>query len=461
MVDVTRHIEKAEEAVRRKNFDYAIELYGQILELAPGNAHAFAGFREAAVKRLGGKPPGAGALLKSAVPRARVKAAQVIKNPGAVSKACLDCLAINPFDRKTSQILGEAALALGNEDLAILAFEGVEPPGGGAASAKPDLSALRSLGLLYQRKGEFEKALETFEKVLRIDPSDVEAARARKNLAAEMAIKSSRIDSAESSRALIKDKKLAKDLEDRQRLTLTDEEKDRAVEEARAAFEAAPGDRAAAIAFASILDRKGDVSRAIEVLESIPDGERDGEVRSLMGDLEMREIDLEIARLGEAAIADAGAREKIESLKRSRTEIEVREVRRRVKDQPTDLALKFRLGDALFRSGDVDGAIGEYQQTVKDPAKRGESLVRLGECFAQKDLHDLAAKQFERALETLSDLSPRTLDVRYQLAAVFERQGNKARALEEYSKVFERDIRYKDVSKKLEALKSGASGAGA
>ena len=73
MVDVARHIEKAEEAARKRNYDFAIELYQQILELAPGNATAFAGLRDAAVKRLGGKPPGAMGILKTAAPRARVR----------------------------------------------------------------------------------------------------------------------------------------------------------------------------------------------------------------------------------------------------------------------------------------------------------------------------------------------------------------------------------------------------
>jgi tetratricopeptide (TPR) repeat protein len=458
MVDVTRHIEKADEAARKRNFDYAIELFQQILEMAPGSAPAFSGLRDAAVKRLGGKAPGAGALFKAAMPRARISAMQAMKKHDAIAKACAHYLAINPYDRKVSQILGESALALGHEDVAILAFEGIEPVGGSSSGQKPDLSALRSLGLLYQRKNEFEKALATFEKVLRIDPNDVEASRARKNIAAEMAIKSSRIDTATSSRDLIKDKRGAQELEDRQKLTLTDDEREAALAAAEAAWQAAPGDRKTAVDFAKLLDRTGDVSRAIEVLEGVPEGERDAEALSLLGDLQIREIDFEIRRWREAAIGDESAKAKVESLLKTRTELEVKECRRRVEAQPTDLGLRFRLGDALVRSGDVDLAIGEFQQTVKDPSKRPESLVRLGDCFATKSLFDLAAKQYEKALETLSDLSPRTLDVRYHLATVLERQGNSARALEEYSKIFEKDIQFKDVSKKMEALQKRASG---
>src|SRR5262249_21053914 len=152
-------------------------------------------------------------------------------------------LAVNPFDQKVSQTLGNAALQLGHEELAILAYEGVGLEG----VEKPDLSALRSLGVLYQRKGEFEKSLSCFEKVLKIDPNDAEAARARKNLAAEMAIKTSRLDSATSSRDLIKDKKKAQELEDAQRLTLTDEERDRAVAEAEEALSRSPSDKSAAL----------------------------------------------------------------------------------------------------------------------------------------------------------------------------------------------------------------------
>src|SRR5262245_3836728 len=116
MVDVTPHIEKAEEALRRKNFDFAIELFLHIVDIAPGNARAFAGLREAAAKRCGGKPPGTAAMLKAAVPRARIGALQAMKKPDAMLKACAQYLAINPFDAKVSRLLGDAALALGHED---------------------------------------------------------------------------------------------------------------------------------------------------------------------------------------------------------------------------------------------------------------------------------------------------------------------------------------------------------
>src|SRR5262245_23760408 len=117
MPDVESHIGKAEEAVRRKNFDFAIELFLQILEIAPGNARAFSGLRDAAVRRCGGKPPGAAAMLKAAVPRARIGALQAMKKPDAILKACAHYLAINPFDHKVGQTLGTAALQLGHEDV--------------------------------------------------------------------------------------------------------------------------------------------------------------------------------------------------------------------------------------------------------------------------------------------------------------------------------------------------------
>ena len=49
-MDVDKHIEKAEEAVRRRNYDFAISLYLQLLQISPNNQKARGGLYEAALR---------------------------------------------------------------------------------------------------------------------------------------------------------------------------------------------------------------------------------------------------------------------------------------------------------------------------------------------------------------------------------------------------------------------------
>ena len=68
----------------------------------------------------------------------------------------------------------------------------------------------------------------------------------------------------------------------------------------------------------------------------------------------------------------------------------IHELRRRIAAAPLDLELRFQLGDALFRRGDVNSAIPELQRARYHPAHRVAALQMLAEAFTTKGMHDLA-----------------------------------------------------------------------
>ena len=57
-MDNTRQIQKAEEAARRRNYDFAVQLYQQILELEADQGEARAGLRRALKARHEAKKGG-------------------------------------------------------------------------------------------------------------------------------------------------------------------------------------------------------------------------------------------------------------------------------------------------------------------------------------------------------------------------------------------------------------------
>ena len=74
---------------------------------------------------------------------------------------------------------------------------------------------------------------------------------------------------------------------------------------------------------------------------------------------------------------------------------------RRVQEHPLDLAERFKLGRTLLAAGRVEEATGEFQQTVRDPNRKTDSLLLLAKCFEASNLHTLALKKLEEAVAEL------------------------------------------------------------
>jgi tetratricopeptide (TPR) repeat protein len=177
-----------------------------------------------------------------------------------------------------------------------------------------------------------------------------------------------------------------------------------------------------------------------------------------LGDLRLSKVkdafDLAKERY-ERATADPAAREGLEAARSALVAARLEEFGRRVREHPTDLGERYRHGATLLMAGRIDDAIGEFQKTVADPKRKTDSLLHLGECFERKQMLDLAAKQVQKAAEDFPVLNtPRAKEVAYRLAELHERRGAKEDARKEYLRIYEVDISFRDVAKKVQELAS-------
>jgi tetratricopeptide (TPR) repeat protein len=173
-------------------------------------------------------------------------------------------------------------------------------------------------------------------------------------------------------------------------------------------------------------------------------------LRFARADLEMEQ--LEELRLG---LLREGKREEAQKAEADLAKVKTAQYRERVKAYPTDLALRFKLAELLFQQGQVDGAIGEFQQTVRDPRLRSESQLRLGRAFKAKGQFDLALRQLEQALEGQAGMSDRVKEVLYERGDTLERMGRAPEAKAEFGRIYEADINYRDVGDRLRKLEGG------
>jgi tetratricopeptide (TPR) repeat protein len=451
-MDVSSHIAKADEALRKKNFDYSVNLLEQVISLQPDHGVARKKWCEALRAKAGRKAtPGWLAKLGGSPHRLSAAMSGMTKSPGARARALEKYVGQDPLNDGAWLDLGEALLAAGFVDSAAAVFESL-------GEAQPKLAtAWKRAAASHATRQRFDEALACLEKAIAADPKDAEAERMRKNLAADLTLKRGAYERAGSSRELVKDVATQERLERESRIHKTEDDLTREARELKDKLQANAKDGRARRRLAEILAKQEHYAEAEQLLQAgIATDENAGELRDRMGDLKLAEIDREIAKLAARAATDPNPNLKadLELLTGDRAKQELAEFRRRAAERPTDFALQYQLGRALVDAGEFDEAIGAFQKSVKDPKTRLDSLLKLGACFQKKGLLDLAEKQLKTALEESTPASERGKSILYNLGLIAEQAGRKSDAFTWFSRIYEADIAYRDVAKKIEALRS-------
>ncbi len=442
-MDFTKQIQKAEEAARRRNYDFAVQLYQQILEIDPDQGEARAGLRQSLKKRWDLK--GGGSFLRSLSGAAPLALAKTLRKTGqreACVKALEGYLSTNPVDEAANLLLGQVLEELGHTKSARAVYEFV------TEVAPKSTQGFKRAGAMSQRLGEAERALEYYEKALAIDPRDQEAIKARKDLSAERALTRSNAPGVQHSRDQIRNKAEAQELERTQHLHLSDEDLRAQIArlEQRYADDKTPE---LMTQLSELHERLKDYDSALDWTERALSYRKDSfELACKAGDLRARVMKKKIAEAGKR-----GDEARAGELERELLKFEVEDHRRRVALHPADPALRMQLGKRLMRISEWDAAMAELQKGVSDPRASREARVLLAQCFQGKGYTDLARKEYLRVLEGVTTPDERAKEVLYNLGAIAEAEGNASDARGYYSRIFETDVGYRDVAAKMERLK--------
>ncbi|MDH3590276.1 MAG: tetratricopeptide repeat protein [Planctomycetota bacterium] len=448
--NINKLIERGEDALKKKNFDYAIEVLLQAVSFAPNNRRAREALRKAELKKHEHSYPSGFAVAIFGLPaKIGMFFAGLGKkgNPESYMMACEKFLTLDPKSKKVNMLLGDCAAQAGHLETAVFAFET-------ASEHHPDdVTAMKKHGQLLWKSGEILKAHAVYDRVVKIDPKDQEAVKARKNLAAEASLKETGFETARSSQDLIKDKDKAGELEQSERMyrSADDLTTQRAAIEQRLADD--PDNMDLYLDLSEVCERMKDWEAALGAYdEAIKKKPQDASLQFGRDDVEIKHLESD-----HLAAVQAGKTNEADLIERKLKDVKTVAFRKRVKAYPTDLNLRFSLGDLLLARGDIEEAIGEFQQTVRDPKFRSESQLRLGKAFRQKNQFDLAVRQLTQALEGQSGMTERVKEIRYTLGDVFQLKGDGGAAKEQFSMIYEVDIGFRDVGDRLAKLESGAS----
>ncbi|KPJ62984.1 MAG: hypothetical protein AMS15_02155 [Planctomycetes bacterium DG_23] len=453
-MDIRLILQKANEALQAGSFDYAVDLFTQVVNLAPDNVEARTALRQAELARYEENPPGAVAKLFGYLTSLPfivfIFFARLVARPEAAMRGCEKLLRKYPKSIFLLTLLGKASYDAGYWRSGILAMEDVR-------SAKPDhITALRYLGRLYKEAKDIPTAISRYQELLNLRPQDIEAERSMRDLAALEIVDSVGWEDTTSYRDKIRDIERAERLEEAQRFIRTREDLERAIERTKEELEAEPG---RAILWLRLGDYYKQMKDYVQAEASYTKGmELEPEsftYKSRLGDLRIARAEDEIDTLRDElkeSPEDPLLAEKLKQAEEERKRVSLEEISKRVEVYPTDTDQRFRLGMLLFDLERTNEATSQFQQTVRDPKFRRRSLNMLGQCFAKRGLYDLSVKQFNTALEGIAVLDDEAKGLVYNLGKVYEEMGDFEKAKEQYSRIYEADINFRDIAERMEVV---------
>jgi tetratricopeptide (TPR) repeat protein len=447
------HWLKAVAAIELRNFGYAISLLQGILKQEPQFLTGRQLLRRTEVTRR--KSAKKSFFNISTAPITVMKAQREIKrDPKHAVEMLEKVFEKEPYNRQANLALKEAATAAGWPEIGVFALRTLleENP--------RDLKVLHQLGRLYHVLGESDREVEVYNQITEINPLDAEALRLGKDASAHASMKSGGWTQAESYRDLIQDKEVAISLEQQSRMRLTGESLDQQIVETYARHKAEPTNVDLARRLGALNEQKEDFEAAIgwyQYAADLTKGADAGLVRKA-SDLRIKCLEREIAAHEEfLSTHDTNHElhtkksEELTAAKAKRAEIVIADARERVARNPTDLQLRFELGENLVNAGRSREAVPELQRARQNPHARLKAMNLLGCCYSELGMFDLAMKQLEEASKEILSMDPMKKEIVYNLGLVYERMGDREKSLACMKQIYEVEHGYKDVAKRVES----------
>jgi tetratricopeptide (TPR) repeat protein len=444
--------DKANKVAETKNFDYAIDMFLQGLHYAPDaimeghlplaelalqrqNAGSKKPSMMERVKRLGGKTP----------------LEQMLNAEYLFTK--------DPDHLPYAEAMLKAALAGGYDKtagwIANVIFQAAN------VSKNPSANTYILLKDAYKTLNQFDKAIAAIQRAVRLRPEDGALADEFKNLSAELTMARGKYDGQGDFRKSIKDRESQEKLQAQASVIKTEDYRVKAVEDARKKIAQNPNLPANIFELAdalSGLENDEAENDAIALLENTYKSRSDFSFKRRAGLLRIKQLKRKIKNTKTAlttAANDADLKNTLEQLSAQLNNTELEHYKLCVENYPTDLGVKYEYALRLVRNEQYNEAIPLFQEAQRDPRRKIASLNQIGSCFLMKgwladaiDVYNQAIKSYEIKDDAVGK------ELRYNLARAYEKQGDPNMALEIYRKIAQSDFSYKDVSQRVDKLRS-------
>jgi tetratricopeptide (TPR) repeat protein len=336
-------------------------------------------------------------------------------------------LAVNPWDSEVLMGMAQAANKSGDRDCEIIyTMSAVK-----GSPKDPICNRLHAIALA--ERGLLDDAMVFWRRVEEVRPTDEEAKRNMATLLVQKQRSSGKFDEDD---ATARKTKFKQQKEEEASLEKTLQEK----------IEEEPRNVKHYLELAQFYLNEERYDKADEVFAKafeVSDG--DQEILEKWEDTELRRRRQQITRT-----EDEDTRK---GLERQYLKKEVEVYQNRVKRYPSDLRLRYELGQRYFRSRRYDDAIKELQIAKNDPRRRGLCLLALAKCFQQIKQLSLAMNHYEGAIQEIPDRDAENRKEALRLAGTLALHlRNLDAATQHLSALAAMDYTYKNVSELLDKL---------
>jgi tetratricopeptide (TPR) repeat protein len=435
---------RADEAFKKHSYDYARDLFRQILTFSPDHEKAHEALKVTLIRKF--QEGGATSKFKLMAMKGSFEVqVKSTKDPVKRMEACLNYLNDDPTNGKVRAILSEALLSQGHAN-------------GAAAESKmalqddpSNVTALKTMVQAFSQTGRVKEAQAALNKVATLIKDDRELEKLQRDLAAQQTMDQGFSESAKDGniRSAMKNLDKAEELEKMSKLVQTDQDFLDAVAKLEAELTETPTDARLPKKIGDLyFEKKKDYAGARDWYKKAAlIAPNDSVLRDKVDDCDLKIWEVKV--VAAQKVNDP----KLNELRLGHLKARIASFERRVQDRPTDMMIRYELGLAYLAGSMNDKAIGEFQQSVKDPKRKSLSLFNLGKAFQRKKMYDMAEKQYISAeADVLSQ--DYKLDIMYHRAKLAAEAGKVPHAIELGNKIIEIDINYKDISALVEKWSS-------
>jgi tetratricopeptide (TPR) repeat protein len=453
--DIRDLYQRGKDALQRQNFDYAITFFNQALQREPGFLECRQHLRVAQSKKVGGSTGFFKKMVGGASVQPLIAKAQFAKgkNPLEAIQIAEQILETDPSNSSAHRILAECAMAADLPKTACFSYEIL------LKNSSRDFDLGMAYAEALTKSGQIDKAENYYGELQRAFPQKGEIFTAVKNLSARRTLNEGGYDALASGtgsyRDILKDKSGSEKLEQENRVIRSDDRTNELLAEYEARSAREPDNLKLLRNIAELHAQKKDFDKALDFYQRIRATEAGGADSSLekaIAETSLKRLDHLISQL-DLSIPEQAAQ--ADQLRAEKIVYQLEETKKRAERYPTDLQIKFELGQLYFGAGRYNEAMSEFQKAQANPQRRLLAMFRFGQCLSAKGMADMAARKFQEVLKEKVGFDDEKKEMIYELGVVLDKMGKKEEAIEQLKLIYEVDMGYKDVAKRVDDFYSG------
>ncbi len=445
---------KGNDALQRDNFDYAIDLFQQVLIKEPGQFEIRRALRQAQLKKAGKGKGLFGKMLSGASSAPQVAKANMVlsKNPTEAIQIAEQILNNDPTNTSAHKIVAEAATALDFPRTAVMSLEIL------VSNSPKDRDVAIKCAQALAASGQATRAEKILADLVDDFPGDQELTQALKDLSARKTLNEGGYEALSggkgSYRDILKNKDEAALLEQQNRQVKTEDNTLNLINEYETRLKTEPKNMKLVRSLAELYTSKKEFDKAMAYYDQLKASEvgADASLDKNIAETMSRRFDHQLSQLDSSA---PDYPEKAAKVQADKDAFQLADTQKRSERFPTDLQIRFELGQLYFKAGKLTEAIGEFQRAKGNPQRRVAALNYLAQCFSKRKMYDMAARTLTDALKEKPVFDEEKKELIYNLAGVYEGMGKKDEMIKQLELIYEVDISYKDVAARVEKYHSG------